>query len=104
MSVTVTNDNVFHLQTKNTSYIMTVVDGRYLAHVYWGKIMPTPDMDNAQINRWIVFSPWNGHRPNKLPPDRFRETECPTTSAIGLRATSASIKDGGNAMVVRFLP
>jgi len=60
MSITVTNDNVFHLQTKNTSYIMTVVDGRYLAHVYWGKIMPTPDMDNAQINRWIVFSPWNG--------------------------------------------
>lgn len=60
MSITVTNDNVFHLQAGNTSYIMTVVDGRYLAHVYWGRKMPTPDMDNAQINRWIVFSPWNG--------------------------------------------
>lgn len=60
MSVIVIDSGVFHLQTVNTSYIMRVVDGKYLAHVYWGRKIETPDMDNAQINRWIVFSPMNG--------------------------------------------
>lgn len=49
-------NQVFHLQTKNTSYIMKVVKGKYLSHVYWGKKIETPDMDNAQLNRWIGFS------------------------------------------------
>jgi hypothetical protein len=45
-----------------------------------------------------VFSPWKGHRPNRLAPLRFRLTYCPTTSSIGFLATSSSINDGGNAM------
>ena len=48
---------VFHLQTKNTSYVMKVLDGKYLTHVYWGKKINIPDMENAQLNRWICFSP-----------------------------------------------
>ncbi len=60
MSIQVINDSVFHLQTASTSYIMAVVDGKYLSHVYWGRKMDTPDMDNALIKRWIVFSPLNG--------------------------------------------
>ena len=36
---------IFHLQSKDTSYIMRVVKGRYLAHVYWGKKIHTPDVD-----------------------------------------------------------
>jgi len=49
-------DQVFHLQTKNTSYIMKVAKGKYLSHVYWGSKIETPNMDNAQLNRWICFS------------------------------------------------
>ena len=49
-------NQVFHLQTKHTSYIMKVVKEKYLAHVYWGGRIETPDMDNAQLNRWICFS------------------------------------------------
>ncbi|MBE6759806.1 MAG: alpha-galactosidase [Ruminococcaceae bacterium] len=60
MSIFVSDGGVFHLQTAHTSYIMALVDGKYLAHVYWGRKMDTPDMDNALINRWIVFSPLNG--------------------------------------------
>lgn len=30
-------DQIFHLQTKRTSYIMQVVKGGYLAHLYWGR-------------------------------------------------------------------
>lgn len=59
MSIIVSDDHVFHLQTKNTSYIMRVVDGKYLAHVYWGRKMPLPDLDNAQLNRWLCFAPVN---------------------------------------------
>lgn len=49
-------NRVFHLQTKNTSYIMKVVKDKYLAHVYWGGKIHTPDMENAQLNRLIGFS------------------------------------------------
>ncbi len=28
---------IFHLNAKNTSYIMQIYEGRYLAHLYWGK-------------------------------------------------------------------
>src|SRR5574344_2081663 len=45
-----------------------------------------------------VFSPWNGHRPNRLLPDRFRFTYCPTTSSMGFRAASSSRNAGGKAM------
>ncbi len=30
-------EQLFHLQTKGTSYMMQVVKGGYLAHVYWGR-------------------------------------------------------------------
>ena len=57
MSIIFEQENqVFHLQTKNTSYIMKVVSGKYLSHVYWGKKIHTPDMENAQLNRGIGFS------------------------------------------------
>lgn len=49
-------NQVFHLQTKHTSYIMKVVGGKYLAHVYWGQKIQTPDMENSQLNRFIGFS------------------------------------------------
>jgi len=56
MSITVTKDKIFHLQTSGTSYIIAIVDGKYPVHVYWGKKMATPDMDNALLKRWMVFS------------------------------------------------
>ncbi len=56
MSITVTNDKIFHLQTPGTSYIIAILDDKYAAHVYWGKKIPTPDMDNALLKRWMVFS------------------------------------------------
>ena len=49
-------EQIFHLQTKSTSYLMKVVKGKYLAHVYWGKKINTPNMENAQLNRLIGFS------------------------------------------------
>ena len=48
---------VFHLQTPKTSYIMHVWRGKDLAHVYWGKRINTPDMENALISRVTGFSP-----------------------------------------------
>ena len=48
-------EKVFHLTTKNTSYIMKVAEEKYLSHVYWGRKIKTPDMENAQLNRFISF-------------------------------------------------
>ncbi len=51
------SEKVFHLQTKNTSYIMHIWRGKYLAHVYWGKKIKTPNITNALLNRITGFSP-----------------------------------------------
>ena len=48
---------VFHLQTPKTSYIMHIWRGKDLAHIYWGKKINTPDMENALISRVTGFSP-----------------------------------------------
>ena len=48
---------IFHLQTSKTSYIMHIWRGKYLTHVYWGKKIKTPDMENSLINRITGFSP-----------------------------------------------
>lgn len=48
-------EKVFHLATKNTSYIMKVAKDKYLSHVYWGRKIKTPDMENAQLNRAVCF-------------------------------------------------
>lgn len=58
----------FHLQTPGTSYIFTIVEGKYPAHVYWGQRLrqstwpggltlrerasfsPTPDPDRARVS------------------------------------------------------
>ena len=51
------NKQVFHLQTPKTSYIMHIWREKYLTHVYWGKKINTPDMENALISRVTGFSP-----------------------------------------------
>lgn len=38
------NSTRFHLQTKNTSYLMEVVGDGHLVHAYWGKKIHTPDL------------------------------------------------------------
>lgn len=48
---------IFHLQTKSTSYIMAVLNNKYLLHLYWGKKIKTPTMENVLLKRWIGFSP-----------------------------------------------
>ncbi len=88
---------ILHLQTKNVSYIMKVVEGKYLAHIYWGKKMDTPDMENAQINRWIGFSPAEWCKP--ITRD-FLCQEYPTGCGTDYRipAVSALYDDGSRTV------
>ena len=55
MAVEVKNNCIFHLQTKNTSYIMAVQYQKYLTHVYWGKRIRLPKVENASLMRWACF-------------------------------------------------
>lgn len=88
---------VFHLQAKNTSYIMKVVEDKYLANVYWGKKMDTPDMTNAQINRGICFSPMNEEKYYSLD---FVRQEYPVGCGTDYRipAISAVYDDGSRTV------
>ena len=49
MSIIMDKDAVFHLQTRKTSYILAVVGGKYLAHVYWGGRIRTPRSEDALL-------------------------------------------------------
>lgn len=56
MGIVVTEKNmVFHLQTKRTSYIMAVKNNKYLAHVYWGKRIQSPDISHVLLMRGTCF-------------------------------------------------
>lgn len=55
MSIIMDKDAVFHLQTKKTSYILAVVGGKYLAHVYWGGRIRTPRSEDVLLKRWSCF-------------------------------------------------
>lgn len=46
---------IFHLQSKKTSYIIAVKNGKYPAHVYWGKRIETPEISHALLMRWTCF-------------------------------------------------
>lgn len=57
MSILVEKNGIFHLQTKTTSYVMAASEDGYLTHVYWGKKIHTPQIENADLKRWICFDP-----------------------------------------------
>ncbi len=102
MAILVDEKNqIFHLQTKNTSYIMRVLEGKYLAHVYWGKKMDTPDIDNAQLNRGICFSPINDNWRYSLD---FVAQEYPTGCGTDYRvpAISALYDDGSRTVELKY--
>jgi len=92
-------EKVFHLTTKNTSYIMKVAKEKYLSHVYWGKKIKTPDMENAQLNRFISFDavPDKKDRSYSL---NFVCQEYPTGGGTDYRvpAIQAVFSDGSRAV------
>ena len=92
-------EKVFHLATQNTSYIMRVLKDKYLSHVYWGKKMKTPDMENAQLNRWTCFDalPETGDKSYSLD---FVCQEYPTGCGTDYRipAIQAVFSDGSRAV------
>lgn len=50
-------ETIFHLQTNFVSYIMAVRQESFLSHIYWGKKIHTPDIDNAGLLRAAAFDP-----------------------------------------------
>ncbi len=84
---------IFHLQTDNTSYIIHIWRGKYLAHVYWGGRIKTPDMENSLINKVAGFSPMTDNEDYSLD---FLCQEYPTGCGSDYRmpALSAVYADG----------
>ncbi|MDF2937756.1 MAG: alpha-galactosidase, partial [Paenibacillaceae bacterium] len=49
--------NLFHLQTRTTSYVMSLMEGQYLNHLYWGKKLRSPGLSDLLILKDVAFSP-----------------------------------------------
>ncbi len=96
-----TEKQIFHLQTKSTSYIMHIWRGKYLAHVYWGRKINTPDLDNALLSRTSGWSPSTDNEDYSLD---FICQEYPTGCGTdyGMPAISAVYDDGSRTVELRF--
>ena len=102
MSITFEKKNkVFHLQTKNTSYIIQIFRDKYPAHVYWGKKIASPNMENALLNRFIGFSPVTDNEDFALD---FICQEYPTGCGTDYRipAISALFADGSRNVKLMY--
>ncbi|MEE1517325.1 MAG: alpha-galactosidase, partial [Lachnospiraceae bacterium] len=88
---------VFHLKTPNTSYIMKVWHGKYLAHVYWGKKIDDFSMENALLSRTSGWSPMTDKEDYTLD---FICQEYPTGCGTDYRipAISAVYDDGSRTV------
>ena len=97
------NNQIFHLSTPKTSYIMKVMGGRYLSHVYWGKKIKTPDMDNACLNRFVGFSPVTANENGVYTPD-FICQEYPTGCGADYRIPAVSVvyEDGSRTVELEY--
>lgn len=95
-------EQVFHLQTPNTSYIMKVVKQKYLAHVYWGRKIHTPDMGNAQLNRLIGFSATTDNDDKTYSLD-FVCQEYPTGCGTDFRVPAISVLYGDGSRNAQLL-
>ncbi len=104
MGIIVDKENlVFHLQTNETSYIMAVKKGKYLAHVYWGKKMNTPNMDNALLMRWSCFGAMEEQEDATYSMDYVRQ-EYPTGCGTDYRipAIEVEYKDGSRVCPLEY--
>lgn len=90
-------EQVFHLKTTNTSYIMKVWRGKYLAHVYWGKKINDFSMENALLSRTSGWSPMTDNEGYTLD---FISQEYPTScgSDYGMPAIKAVYDDGSRTV------
>ena len=90
-------EQIFHLKTPNTSYVMKVWRGKYLAHVYWGKKIENFSMENALVSRTSGWSPMTDNEGYTLD---FICQEYPTGCGSDYRipAISAVYDDGSRTV------
>lgn len=50
-------DGIFHLYNKNISYLLQIVHGKYLAHLYWGKRVQIHQPTSILLFKGRTFSP-----------------------------------------------
>ena len=52
------NNDHFYLETENTSYIMRIIDNKYLSNMYYGKKIGRYDMKTFSIMTYLDYSPF----------------------------------------------
>ncbi|WP_368236182.1 alpha-galactosidase [Clostridium perfringens] len=97
------NFKTFHLKTKNTSYVLKVMETGHLSHLYWGRKLKSDNLE--YFFRRIGFGSFCANTDNisgfqlELIPQ-----ECPTFGATDLRSPSLEFQyeDGTSATDLRY--
>lgn len=94
-------NEVFHLKTKSTSYIMAVRCQEYLTHVYWGTAIATPDISQSSHLGCAAFDPMEKEVPFSL--NHVRQ-EYPTGDGTDYRipALELTYEDGSKVCPLRY--
>ena len=48
-------NQLFHMMTPHTSYIIGIEKGKYLTHLYWGKKLASMSPENAYCSNNLSF-------------------------------------------------
>ncbi|RUR38692.1 alpha-galactosidase [Clostridium perfringens] len=97
------NFKTFHLKTKNTSYILKVMDTGHLSHLYWGRKLKTDNLEYFFRRRGFGSFCANTDNISGFQLELIPQ-ECPTFGATDLRSPSLEFQyeDGTSATDLRY--
>ncbi|WP_461206031.1 alpha-galactosidase [Clostridium sp. DL1XJH146] len=52
------NNKIFHLKSKESSYIIKILDSGYLTHLYWGKALRNNNFQHMFISEFKDYTAW----------------------------------------------
>ena len=92
------NENIFHLKTNATSYVMQIIRDKYLSHLYWGR-----KVENYNNSRAIIWKD-RGFAPNPDYTDRTFSLdtlpqEYPQTGNGDFRICAYSVRDENGSRI-----
>lgn len=97
------NFKTFHLKTKNTSYVLKVMDTGHLSHLYWGRKLKTYNLEYFFRRRGFGSFCANTDNISGFQLELVPQ-ECPTFGATDLRSPSLEFQyeDGTSATDLRY--
>ena len=95
-------NQLFHMTTPHTSYIVGIEKGKYLTHLYWGKKLASMCPENAYCSNNLSFSP-NPDREDKSYSLDTMPQEYPASYMSDFRSPAYEVQRQDGCLAGEFL-